>query len=428
MTSVDVVIVGAGSAGLAAAASLREAGRSTLVLEASALVGGRARTSRPGFLGGAWLDEGAAWLHMAEQNPIVPLAQARGIPLREAFRSESLMFIGRREANAAEHADYEAAEREWFDRLCRHPARPDVTVAAASGPFRNENPWAPMIEAWEAGLIEAADAEALSLADFKLNQLDGLNLMSEQGIGQLLRDLLEENAGEIQLNCPVTRIRWDGARPEVETPRGTIDAGAVIVTASVGVLAAGAIAFAPALPPHTAQAIADLPMGLLSKIVLRARGADRLGMEAPTHLFRRIEKLGDPFLSVIAWPRGADHVIAFVGGRTAWELARDPAAALDLARAEWRAMLGETADRIFAEGGVTTDWGTDPHQLGAYTYARSGATEARAALSEPLAGGKLIFAGEACRIDGMAGTVGGAVLDGRRAAAIILGREEAGHP
>lgn len=421
MTFVDVAIVGAGSAGLAAAARLRAAGRSTLLLEAAGQVGGRARTSHPAFLNGAWLDEGAAWLHQAEQNPLVAIAAARGIPLSPAFRSESRMMIEGRAATAAEHAEYEAAEAAWFERVYAQPAQPDLSLAAALGAFRHQNRWAPTIEAWEASLIEAADAEALSLADFKLNQLEGGNMMAAQGIGRLLRDLLEVEAGDIRLNCPAGRIRWSGPRVQVETPQGTVEASAAIVTVSVGVLAAGSIAFAPALPLPVAEAIADLPMGLLSKIVLRAKGADRLGMAGTTHLFAPIARPEEPFFSVIAWPRGTDHVIGFVGGRAAWELARDPDAALDLLRSRWRAMLGGTADRIFAEGGFTTGWATDPHHLGAYTYAKPGATRARATLAEPIAGGKLIFAGEACRTDGMAGTVGGAVLDGWRAADIILG-------
>src|SRR5579875_3508289 len=108
MPDVDVAIVGAGSAGLAAAAALRAAGRSTLILEAAAMPGGRARTSRPALLGGAWLDEGAAWLHMAEHNPLVPMARAEGIALRQAFRSESRLILGGRPATKAERADYEA--------------------------------------------------------------------------------------------------------------------------------------------------------------------------------------------------------------------------------------------------------------------------------------------------------------------------------
>lgn len=427
MSFVDVLIIGAGSAGLAAATHLRAAGRTTLILEAAMRPGGRARTSRPAFLGGDWLDEGAAWLHMAEQNPLVALAQARGVQLREAFGNPSRMFLDGREGQPADHQAYEAAEAAWFDQVSAYPNHPDVPLARAIGAFRHENAFAPTIETWEASLIEAADAETLSLADFRLNQLDGINMMAEQGLGQLLLDILIPSAGEIRLNCPALRVDWSGQGVRVETPEGVIEAGAVIVTVSVGVLAAGHIGFAPALPAPTAQAIADLPMGLLTKIVLRAADGDRLGMTGPTQLFRCLEKPGDPFLSFIAWPRDTDHVIGFCGGKTAWDLSGDAAAALDFARGQWRAMLGAEADRMFASGGIATDWGGDPHHLGAYTYAKPGATTARATLAEPLAGGRLIFAGEACRTDGMAGTVGGAMLDGWRAAEIILNRGRPGH-
>jgi monoamine oxidase len=423
--TIDTVIVGAGAAGLAAAVALRAAGRSTLLLEAAAQPGGRARTTTPAALGGAWLDEGAAWLHMAEHNPLVPLAERAGHRLREAFRSESRMFVGDRLATEADHAAYESAEAAWLDHVMRHPAEPDTDLATAAGAFRHENPWAPTIEAWHASLIDAVDAPYLSLADFRLNQLDGRNLIAERGFGRLLRDLLEADAGPIRCGCPVQRIGWGGQEMMVETPQGTIRSTSVIVTVSTGVLAAGAISFDPPLPAETEAAIANLPMGLLSKIVLRARGADRLGMTGPTHAFRRRDSFGDPFLSFIAWPRGTDHAIGFVGGDAAWAVAPDPRAALDLARSEWRAMFGAKADGIFAAGGFATDWGTDPHHLGAYSYARPGGAGARAALAQPIGGGRLLFAGEACRTDGMAGTVGGAVLDGRRAATLVL--EKDGH-
>jgi monoamine oxidase len=308
-----------------------------------------------------------------------------------------------------------------------HPAEPDLDLASASGAFRHQNPWAPTIEAWHASLIDAVDAPYLSLADFRLNQLDGRNLIAERGFGRLLRDLLEADAGPIRRRCPVRRIGWGGPEMRVETPQGTITAASVIVTVSTGVLGAGGIAFDPPLPEATEAAIANLPMGLLSKIVLRAAGDNRLGMTGPTHAFRRQERLGDPFMSFIAWPRDTDHVIGFIGGDAAWAVASDPRAARDLARAEWRAMFGASADSIFAEDGVATDWGTDPHHLGAYSYAKPGGAGARAALARPLAGGRLLFAGEACRTDGMAGTVGGAVLDGRRAAAILLAEKDRHH-
>ncbi|GAB0118995.1 flavin monoamine oxidase family protein [Acidisoma sp. 7E03] len=421
MTEVDVAILGAGAAGLAAAAALRAAGRNTLILEAAAQPGGRARTTRPAPLGGAWLDEGAAWIHMAEHNPLVPMAEAAGIPLTEAFRNASRMFVGSREATAAEHAAYEAATAQWDAIVMGHPAAPDTDLATAIGPFRHENPWAPTIEAWEASLIQSVDAPYLSLADFRLNQLDGLNLMAPEGLGRLLLDLFLPLAGPIRLGCPATAIDWSGPQIRIETPEGVVTAAQVIVTVSTGVLASGDLRFTPALPAATAQAIHDLPMGLLSKIVLRAAGEARGGIGDHTHLFRKRDTLESPLLSLIAWPRGTDHVIAFVGGDAAWAVAEEPAAAEALFRAEWCAMLGADADRLFAADGLfTTTWATDPHHRGAYSYARPGATTARARLAEPVGEGRLLFAGEACRTDGTAGTVGGAVLDGRRAAARLL--------
>src|SRR6185312_16282553 len=75
---VDVVVIGAGLAGLGAATALRAVGRSALVLEASERIGGRAWTAYPAELGGVWFDMGAVWLHAAEHNPLVPIAAAAG--------------------------------------------------------------------------------------------------------------------------------------------------------------------------------------------------------------------------------------------------------------------------------------------------------------------------------------------------------------
>src|ERR1700732_2825239 len=78
VSDVDVVVIGAGLAGLGAATALRDAGRSALVLEAADRIGGRAWTTHPAELGGVWFDMGSVWLHNAETNPLVPIAQAAG--------------------------------------------------------------------------------------------------------------------------------------------------------------------------------------------------------------------------------------------------------------------------------------------------------------------------------------------------------------
>ncbi|WP_292118169.1 FAD-dependent oxidoreductase [Mesorhizobium sp.] len=84
MEDVDVVIIGAGSAGLAAARSLRTAGLSFTLLEAMNLIGGRAWTSDRHF--GVPFDIGCAWLHAAGRNPYFGEAQAAGWRCRRPAR------------------------------------------------------------------------------------------------------------------------------------------------------------------------------------------------------------------------------------------------------------------------------------------------------------------------------------------------------
>jgi monoamine oxidase len=120
-----------------------------------------------------------------------------------------------------------------------------------------------------------------------------------------------------------------------------------------------------------------------------------------------------------AWPSGRDHIVGFVGGPAAWDLSRaGPIATDDFARAELRRRLGAGVDHALGPA-VVTRWGTDPAHLGAYAYARPGCFTARDALAQPLGDGRLIFAGEATRTDGLAGTVGGAWLAGRDAARAV---------
>ena len=90
-------------------------------------------------------------------------------------------------------------------------------------------------------------------------------------------------------------------------------------------------------------------------------------------------------------------------------------------------MLGAGADRALGPG-VVSQWGGDPAYLGAYAYATPGHADARATLGEPLGGGRLIFAGEATRTDGLAGTVGGAWLAGVEAARVAAAAMEAAIP
>ena len=396
----EIVVIGAGVAGLAAARRLRARGRDVLLLEASGRVGGRAWTTHPAVLGGSAFDHGASWLHAADRNPLVPLADVPLIDSNNA-RSERL-FVDGRAASDGEHAAYDALW-ERIERL----APGGGTLADALAPLAAE-PWAATLALWEGAIIAAADADVLGAEDWHRNALHGANLNAPGGLGAMLARIL---ATDVQLETPVQAVRWDGRGVAVETRRGTVHADACIVTASTGVLASGAIRFVPDLPAEVLRAVHGLPMGLLSKVALPGR----LDVPADTGLVRQVAP-GEPGMVFIAGPRGAGHVLGFMGGRTAWALAHDAAEAEAFARAELRRMGFAAAD-----GAVVTGWGTDPWTRGAYAYAGPGDAGLRGVLAAACPGERLLFAGEACRTDGLAGTVGGAFLSGTEAAERVLG-------
>ena len=414
-----VAIIGAGVAGLAAARHLRERGVPVTLLEASRRIGGRAFTETPAALGYAPFDHGASWLHAAQRNPLVALADpAEDVLANSEDARTELLFVDGRRATLAEQSAYEDA----WDRLdsAIAPAlaagQPDRSLAAAMTPMLDD-PWAATVAGWEGAIIAAADADALSLQDWRQNRLDGPNLTVRGGLGAFV---VRRLSTDVELATPAQEVAWDrSAGVRIETPRGTVRAAACIVTVSTGVLASGAIRFNPPLPPAVEAAIAGLPMGLLSKVALRSAASGRLGLAPNTGLVRQMRPNG-PTNAFIAWPGGLDHVIGFVGGRTAWALASDPAAAADFARVELRTMLGSAAR--FADDAVVTGWGTDPVTLGSYAYAPPGQAGMRRQLADAFPAERLLFAGEACRTDGLAGTVGGAFLSGTEAAARLMQR------
>ena len=417
----DVIVVGAGMAGLAAAATLRQHGLRAVVLEASGRVGGRAYTSHPPELGGDWFDHGAMWLHTAERNPLVPIARAAGETLlaSDTFRTERT-FIDGRLTTVDEDAAYEATWPTYRITADAILAEQDDAPLAAVAARMTDNPWAVSVENWEGPVINVADAAAFSLRDWRTNQLDGTNLIIPGGIGAFAGRTLAGMAAVIRLNCPVTRIAWHTAHGvSVDTPRGTLRARAAIVTASTGVLNAGAIVFDPPLPDATQADLAALPMGLALKVAFRATGADRLGLPDHCSVDRQVRASGTPAMVFSAWPTGRNFISGWVGGSLAWDLNRaGPRAVEDFARAELRRSLGHRIDTALAFA-LVTEWGNDPYYRGAYAYARPGQVGARTSLQAPIADGQLILAGEATNDDGLAGTLAGAWNAGARAAGRI---------
>lgn len=416
----DVIVIGAGLAGLGAATALRRTGRDAVVLEAAGRIGGRAWTAYPEALGGVWFDMGAIWLHDAERNPLTPIARAAGDKLlrSDALRTERT-FIGTRLATETELADYADAWPRFetaAERLSL-PGTPDVALSAVAAALPDD-PWAATVESWEGPVICTVDAGEYSLLDWKRNVLSGSNLVPDGGIGAFVQRRLGGGL-DIRLDTRVTRVRWGGAGSQVsvETDRGTLTARSCIVTVSTGVLRAGAIAFHPALPVLVQECLDALPMGLATKVALRAMGPDRLDLPAYCSVDRQVGRDGDLLVPFQCWPHGRDYVQGWIGGGTAWALLREgDAAAVDFALGELRRMFGTRIDALFAGAPcLVSQWGADPLVLGAYAYVRPGDADARSRLAEPLTDGHLLFAGEACHV-GYAGTLAGAWLSGEAAA------------
>ena len=216
----DVVVIGAGLAGLGAATVLRARGLRCVVLEASPRVGGRAWTAYPEALGGVWFDMGAVWLHDAEHNPLVPIAQAAGDTLlrSDELRRERTM-VGPREASPAEYADYDQAWSRYgatADRLLHDLGDTSLDHVARHLPG---DPWALTVESFEGPVVCAVAADRFSLRDWRTNELSGSNLVPQGGIGAFVQRRLPAGL-DIRLNTPVTRVRWNGpgGRVTVDTP------------------------------------------------------------------------------------------------------------------------------------------------------------------------------------------------------------------
>lgn len=424
MSDPEIVVIGAGAAGLSAASLLRRTRREVLVLEAGPRIGGRARTCHPASLGGAMIDAGATWLHEARRNPLAALARAAGDRLDAAHQGGRRLLVGGRQADDLEERAYDAAETAWRAAAADLAPLPDRPLSAAGDRWDPGNPWLGNLDAWEGAIIAAADADSLSLQDWHRNGLGEDDLWPAGGVGALLERRLGPLAGPVRCAVAATAIDW--SRPgdiTVDTQAGRVRAKACIVTVSTGVLRAGGIVFTPALPDDILQALDGLPMGLLSKLALPAAGdsaRDRLGLAPGTLIEQRLARRGDAMMLLTAWPDEAPYVSGFLGGRHAWSYAGREDAALEEARSRLRAAFGSTAAAAVGAGGFVSRWGSDPLFLGAYAYARPGHAGARGRLGRPFADGRLVLAGEACRTDGLAGTVGGAMLDGERAAQAVL--------
>lgn len=400
-----VAVVGAGAAGISASRTLRAGGAEVVVLEAAGRVGGRARTD--GSLG--WpVDLGATWLHSADENPLAVEAERLGFTLgkRPTRRRVFLDAAGRwaePEETQALDAFLAACDRAI---LIAGQAERDVAVAEV---LPADPVWSPYM-AWWVTAYTGAEPEDVSALDWVRYRDTGHNWPLLEGYGALLVRLAESEP--VRLSTPVHEIDWSGAGVRLETPAGTLEADAAIVTVPTGQLIDGPLRFRPTLPPATRDAAGALPLGRADKIVLAFDG-DPFGEAEP--LFVRAARAGFQIGSF-----GRSIASGYVGGNLSSELeAEGEAGMIAFALDALAAMFGGEVRRRFRRG-IASMWQSEPWIGGAYSAALPGGADMRAVLAEPV-GDRLWLAGEAVDTD-FHTTAHGAWLSGERAARAVLAR------
>ncbi len=384
----DVVVIGAGSAGLSAARTLIAAGKSVVVVEAANRIGGRAYTENNTF--GVPFDQGCSWIMGGSNLPYVKMAQEWHFDLlNHTDAGEALFIDGERASGAQKGAYYKAYSR--MESATSAAGRKGLDVAAASV-IPAEMEFAGTAQSWIGPMDFAVDFKNLSTIDYYQYGAIHTNYMVRQGFGAVVKRM---GAGlPVQLNTPVSRIDWGGSGVSVETAAGTIRAKACIVTVSTGVLNAELIKFSPVLPEQKLSAINNLPMGLLSKIALQFDG-EKFGLHRNQWLTYRVSnEMPAEACFFLTWPFDFNLMIGFIGGQFGWQLtAKGTEVAIDFALGEVEKMLGSDVRKHFVRG-FLTQWSHNPWTQGAYAAVRPGHYGARAELAKPL-GDRLFFAGEA---------------------------------
>ena len=306
-SDVEVVVIGGGAAGVAAAKRLHSASIRCLLVEARPRLGGRAWTVHDES--GHALDLGCGWLHSADRNPWVGVAQAEGLTVDRTpppWMNRPL----ERSFPRAELIDFRKAFNEFYDRL--HDAAQRRRRCAGVDLLDPSSRWNPLMNATST-YISGAALDRISLKDLDRYHSTDVNWRAVEGYGTLIS---KHGAALPQmLDCPVSAVDHGGKRLRIETSKGAIAADRAIVTVPTSVLAAERISFTPALPQKI-EAARGLPLGVDDKLFIALAGAEEF--DTSVRVYGRTDRVGTAgyHLRPFGWP----IIECYFGGDCAAEL------------------------------------------------------------------------------------------------------------
>lgn len=433
----QIVIIGAGLAGLAAVRELKSRGHDVIIVEARDRIGGRIWTSE------RWddlpADFGATWIHGVTDNPLTEIAdQISARRLTTSYDRSVTYSTGGRSLTESEESirrslrkkifrTLKAAQAEEHDRSVREAVRPLMIEIEAlqNEAIDHKNDAAQvslnLLNFILSGEIEqeyAGSAEKLSAHWYdSAEEFDGGDVLFAGGFHVVTQHLATELA--IELQQVVKEIHWNNSRVSVITQKRTFTADHVIVTLPLGVLQAGKVQFVPELPPEKLQAVSRIGMGVLNKCYLRFEKA--FWPDDVDWLEYIPEKHGE-WTEWVSFLRTAQVPVLL--GFNAADRGQEIEAWTDQQIVD---SALQTLKTIFGPGIPApvdyqlTRWAADPFSHGSYSYNPVGTSpETRKALAAPLAR-KVFFAGEATEVRYF-GTAHGAWLSGIRAAREIMTR------
>jgi monoamine oxidase len=427
---VEVIIIGAGVAGLTAARDLTIDGYDVLVLEARSRIGGRIWTSHEL---GLPTDLGASWIHGFEDNPIARLARRHRIEILRTdissvtparYQAVALFDEDGRRLSGHETVEISDLMADFLDFIeQKQKEGREMSMAAVEEEFASSQNFSDeqrrRLTFISRTYLEhewAGPRANLSLLEYdKTLYFAGHDRIFPGGYEQVPQALAGDS--RILLDHEVRLIDYTGEQVDVLTNHGSYYAYHVLVTVPLGVLQAGKIAFNPSLPRPKREAIRRMRMGVFNKIYLKF---DRVFWD------ESFELLGYMGSADRDWP----EIVNFqkiLGQPVLMAITAGTAGALNETRSD-EELVGELMGCLQKMYGAeiprpigfqVTRWGQDPHACGSYSYVPVGYKQGLRRQLGHQVENKIFFAGEATS-QFFPATVHGAFLSGVRAAYEIM--------
>jgi len=461
-TTHDVVIVGAGSAGLYAAKTLIDDGYHVLLIEATDRMGGRVYSDT---LGSTRIELGAEEHYATTENPIWPaikneygdaiyVSAYQGISAYSMDNGMSTCwYSSSANRNCANDNDVTLLDDfyDWYWRLEQHQD-PTTTiadeVASQYGVQSGHRAYHIYDSSFAGGIwatsLDKLGARSVALQDDQWDLSGGIRVLGDVSLGY--SDALETiwwndiaANSDLLLSSPVNKIDTSGSNVIVTDIHGDQHAARqVIVTVSVGVLQAEIIDFIPDLPASTVDAYNGIGIDMGMKVPMRFSSAwwETEGTSLSWLVTEGLAaacwvpsdyKLGSPDNILLCYPMGENaaalnNIAADAGGGTDGDAAIINAILADLDATFPEVPGAATANYV---DGIVQNWGAHPYTLGAYSYPKvgtyaAGDDSARLDLQVPVANNRIFFAGEASH-HAHPSTVVGALHEGERAAIEVAG-------